>query len=127
LEILVLKDRDISSGSLNDENDRQIYLENNLHSHRVLNRWEIENYLFDKEVLKKFCTLNEKVFKETEFDNFVTDIVNQNVKDETGRIKNFCSIVTNINPVNFKLNLSKLITSDMSIYRELENVIFNRQ
>lgn len=127
IEIFVLKDRDISSGRLNNENDRKIYLENNPQSHRVLNRWEIENYLFDKEVLKAYCIVNEKEFKELEYDNYVTDIINQNIKDETGRIKNFCSIITNINPETFKLNLSTFITSDMQVYKELENVIFKRQ
>jgi hypothetical protein len=127
IEILVLKDRDISSGRLNDENDRKIYLENNPQNHRVLNRWEIENYLFDKEVLKAYCQVNEKEFKEQDYDSFVTDILNQNVKDETGRIKNFCSITTNVNPETFKLNLSTLITPEMQVYKELENVIFMRQ
>ena len=98
IEILVLKDRDISSGRLNNENDRNIYLQNNPKSHRVLNRWEIENYLFDKEVLKAYCLANDKEFKEQDYDNFVKDIINDNVKDETGRIKNFCNITTNVNP-----------------------------
>lgn len=127
IEILVLKDRDISSGRLNNENDRQIYLDNNPKNHRVLNRWEIENYLFDKEVLNAYCVANGKEFKEQDYDNFVTDIINQNVKDETGRIKNFCSITTNVNPETFKLNLANCITPEMEVYKELENVIFNRQ
>lgn len=127
IEILVLKDRDISSGRLNDENDRKIYLDNNPKNHRVLNRWEIENYLFDKDVLKAYCSANDKEFKEQDYENFVTDIINQNVKDETGRIKNFCSILTNVNPETFKLNLATFITTEMQVYKELENVIFNRQ
>lgn len=127
IEILVLKDRDISSGRLNSENDRKIYLENNPKSHRVLNRWEIENYLYDKEVLRAYCLANEKEFKEQDYDAFVTDIINQNVKDEIGRIKNFCSITTNVNSENFKLNLAAYIVPEMQIYKELENVIFKRE
>ncbi|WP_273209749.1 AAA family ATPase [Runella zeae] len=127
IEILVLKDRDISSGRLNNENDRKIYLANNPKNHRVLNRWEIENYLFDKEVLKAYCLANDKEFKEQDYDGFVTDIINQNVKDETGRIKNFCSITTNVNPENFKLNLATFIIPEMQVYKELVDVIFNRQ
>jgi len=123
IEILVLKDRDISSGRLNTENDRQVYLDNNPDNYRVLKRWEIENYLYDKEVLKKYCLNNNLEFKETDYDNFVTDIVNQNVKDSTGNIKNFCSIITNVNPEQFKLNLAGLITEEMSIYSELESCI----
>jgi len=126
IEILVLKDRDISSGRLNTEADRQLYLSNNPKNHRVFQRWEIENYLYDKEVLKKYCTENSLTFKETGYDAFVTDIINQNVKDETGRIKNYCSIITNVDPEKFKLNLSLVISQDMAIFKELEDCIFNR-
>jgi len=96
IEILVLKDRDISSGKLNTEKDRQIYLENNPQNHRVLKRLEIENYLFDKEVLKKYCQVKGLDFEEAEYDKFVTDIDNQNIKDDTGRIKNYCNITTSM-------------------------------
>jgi len=126
IEIFVLKDRDVSSGRLNTENDRKIYLENNPDNHRVLKRWEIENYLFDKEVLKKYCDIKNLVFDETAYDNYVTDIENQNLKDQMGRIKNFCNIITNINPEKFKINLSEIITDDMTIFSELEDCIFNR-
>lgn len=126
IEILVLKDRDISSGRLNDENDRKIYLQNNPKNHRVLNRWELENYLFDKEVLKAYCAANGKEFKEQDYDNFVTDIINQNIKDETGRIKNFCSITTNVNAETFKITLSTFVKPEMQVYRELEDVVFKR-
>ena len=124
MEILVLKDRDVSSGKSNVENDRQLYLQNNPENHRILKRWEIENYLFDKEVLKKYCKINLLEFKEEEYDKYVTNIVDQNLKDETGKIKNFCGINTSINPETFKLNLSTIITEDMTIYSELESCIF---
>lgn len=127
IEILVLKDRDVSSGKINNENDRQLYLKNNLPYFRILKRWEIENYLFDKEVLKVYCTENGLTFNEVEYDKFVTDIDNQNLKDETGRIKNFCGMTTSINPETFKLNLSKVITDKMKVYSDLEKCIFNRQ
>ena len=124
IEILVLKDRDISSGRANTEDDRQLYLENNSRHHRVLKRWEIENYLYDKEVLKKYCIESNKVFNETSYDNFVKDINNQNLKDETNRIKNFCGITTSINPEIFKENLSKVISEDMAVFKEIEECIF---
>ena len=126
IEILVLKDRDISSGKLTTENDRQRYLQNNPKNHRVLKRWEIENYLFDKEVLKKYCALNQFDFKEDDYDRYVANIIDQNVKDETGKIKSFCSITTSINAEVFKLNLSLIITEDMAIYSELEGCIFTK-
>lgn len=127
LEILVLKDRDMASGKVVDEKARQLYLSNNPQSHRVLKRFEIENYLFDKEVLKKYCNQESLLFDETEYDKFVTDIINMQIKDEYKRIKNFCNIVSNINKEKFKQNLAKVITSDMVVYQELEKEIFNRE
>jgi len=126
IQILVLKDRDISSGKSNTENDRQVYLQTNPQTHRVLKRWEIENYLYDKEVLKKYCESNSLVFSEKEYAKFVTDIDNQNLKDETAKIKNFCGITTSVTAENFKLALSTIITADMTIFRELENCVFKR-
>ena len=67
VEILVLKDRDMASGKDTTEADRQMYLSNNPQNHRVLNRFEIENYLYDKEVLKKYCEINEKTFDEAAY------------------------------------------------------------
>ncbi len=127
IEILVLKDRDMASGKSTGEKERLLYLENNPDNHRVLKRWEIENYLFDKEVLKKYCAVNDLIFNEETYDNLVTDISNQNLKDITGQIKNICSLVGSISQEKFKLSLSELVTEDMKIFSELEDVIFKRQ
>ena len=126
LEIWVLKDRDIASGKPLDESGRQTYLNNNESHHRVLKRWELENYLFDKEILLKYCEYESLMFDEAAYNNFVTDIDNQNVKDEVGRIKNFCGITTNISADTFKLNLSKHITEETEVYKELRECIFDR-
>ncbi len=126
IEILVLKDRDMSSGKSNDENDRQVYLGNNPQNHRVLKRWEIENYLYDKEVLKAYCLSKSLTFDEVEYDKYVTDIENQNLKDETGRIKNYCGITTSINTEQFKITLSECIEENMIVFSELESCIFSR-
>ena len=62
IEIFVLVDRDFASGNTTDTNDREAYLKNNPSNHRVLVRWELENYLYDKEVLKKiFCEAEAQV------------------------------------------------------------------
>ena len=126
LEIWVCKDRDMSSGALNNEKDRNLYLQNNSENHRVIKRWELENYLYDKEVLVHYCQCNDLTFSETDYNNFVHDIYNQNLKDETGRIKNFCNLKISVNPEKFKIELSKHITPGMAVYRELEDCIFNR-
>jgi len=126
LEILVLKDRDMASGKMTNEEDRQLYLSNNSKNHRVLKRFEIENYLYDKEVLSKYCSVNNLIFDEVEYDKHVTDIANQEVKNSTGRIKNFCNIKGSINSEYFKKNLSEVIDSTMGVYIELEQEIFNK-
>jgi len=126
LDIFVLKDRDMASGRDTSENDRQVYLQNNPNNHRVLKRWEIENYLYDKEVLANYCAINSLFFDEISYDQFVTDIMNQNLKDATGRIKNFCSITSSINAEAFKLTLSECITEDMAVYEELVSCVFER-
>jgi AAA15 family ATPase/GTPase len=76
LEIWVLKDRDMASGKATNEKDRQIYLSTNPENHRVLRRWEIENYLYDKEVLRSYCTANSLSFDEASYDKSVKDIAN---------------------------------------------------
>lgn len=126
LEIWVCKDRDMASGVSNNENDRLVYLRNNADTHRVIKRWELENYLYDKEVLVRYCKINKLQFSESDYDDFVKDIDNQNLKDATGRIKNFCNIKSSVNPEIFKIELSKCITPDMDVYKELEACIFNR-
>ncbi|WP_424983768.1 AAA family ATPase [Maritalea sp. S77] len=126
VEILVLKDRDMASGKETTENDRQIYLSNNPQNHRVLKRWEIENYLYDKDVLKAYCEANNLIFDGDSYDEFVTDITNQNLKDETGRIRNICGIKGSISPDNFKKTLSEHMSLEMPVFKELEQCIFER-
>lgn len=126
VDILVLKDRDMASGKDTSENDRQVYLNNNPTNHRVLKRWEIENYLYDKEVLKAYCSGENLKFHEADYDAFVTDITNQNLKDETARIRNFCSIKGSVNADCFKIALSAYITDGMAVFEELASCIFER-
>lgn len=124
--IWVLKDRDMASGKITDENDRQVYLRTNPLNHRVLKRWEIENYLFDKDVLKAYCAGEGLEFNDAAYDAFVTNINDQNLKDETQRIKNLCGIKGSINPDVFKIALSKYLTAGMPVFHELEDCIFRR-
>lgn len=124
VDIWVLKDRDMASGKFTSEHDRQIYLKTNPQNHRVLKRWEIENYLYDKDVLMAYCYAEKLEFDEAAYDTFVTDINNQNLKDETPRIKNLCGIKSNVNAEMFKVALSKYLTSDMPAFKDLEYSIF---
>ncbi len=126
VEILVLKDRDMASGKDTNENDRQQYLKTNPDNHRVLKRWEVENYLYDKEVLKAYCEGETLNFDEACYDTFVTDIENQNLKDATGHIKNFCGIKGSVSADSFKKALAAYVTNEMAVFGELESCIFSR-
>jgi hypothetical protein len=103
-----------------------VYLKANPSNHRVMKRFELENYLYDKEVLKAYSADNRLSFDEAAYDAFVTDIVNQNVKDETGRIKNICGIKSSVNEVVFKVTLANYLTEPMTVFVELRDCIFAR-
>jgi hypothetical protein len=91
-----------------------------------MKRFELENYLYDKEVLKAFCVENKRSFNETAYDAFVCDITNQNLKDETGRIKNICGIGSSVSRESFKRSLAPHLTADMAAFAELHECIFAR-
>ena len=79
-----------------------------------------------KEVLKKYCLGNSLEFDETAYDEFVKNIEDENLKDATGRIKNYCHIIGSINSEKFKLSLSEYISEDMEIYKLMESCILER-
>lgn len=126
VEILVVKDRDMASGRFTTESDRQTYLRTNPNNHRVLKRWEIENYLFDKSVLRKYCGSKGLSFKESDYDAFVQDIVNENVKDHVNHFKAFCGIAQGTSTEEFKIDLARAITGELAVFSELEDCIFQR-
>lgn len=127
LEIWVFKDRDIGSGKYINEEERLEYLQNNQKNHRVMKRWEMENYLFDKEVLAAYCKNKGRSLDDNKYNEKISDIYNQAVKQLFVEIKKLCQITTSINPDNFKIELSKYITPNMEVYKELEKCIFNRE
>ena len=114
IEILVLLDRDFASGKITDTNDREVYLKHNPDNHRVLLRWELENYLYDEEVLQLYCAKHGLKFDQKSYEKHVVDVVNDNVKDKTGVIKKICGIKGNISKEKFKIELSKCVTSEMN-------------
>lgn len=91
-----------------------------------MKRREIENYLFDKEVLKAYCNASSLTFNEVDFDAYVTHIDGQNLKDEIARIRKFCGITTSLNPEIFKRQLSLHVREGTSVFCELEDCIFNQ-
>jgi AAA15 family ATPase/GTPase len=126
LKILVLKDRDVGSGKPVNDHDRRVYLETNPDHHRMLKRFELENYLYDKEVLKGYCKDKDLAFDEASYDLLVTNVADQNLKDKTGHIRNICGIKGSINSDVFKVALANYLTKEKEAFAELEDCIFIR-
>jgi len=126
-EILVLKDRDMASGKPVTEDDRQEYLRLNPDNHRVLRRFELENYLFDETVLQKYCMAKGKTFAKAKYDALNLDITNGDIKAKCNDIKNACTIVGSISAEKFKIELAAFLSSDLAIYKELKEEIFERK
>ena len=127
LKILVLKDMDNESGKEVNSETREKYLNQDRENYRILNRFEIENYLFDKEILEKYCNANGKVFDEKKYNEIVKDITNDHVKDMIKNIKECCNEDINKSNNDFKIELAGLIIENTTVYKELENVIFNNK
>jgi hypothetical protein len=91
-----------------------------------MKRFELENYLYDKDVLKAYCGANGLLFDEGACDAFVTNVVDQNLKDETNRIRNICGIKGSVNNETFKVSLATYLTKGMAAFVELRDCIFER-
>ena len=123
VEILILKDRDINpSGEPTTLVQREEFLRSNKQN-RMLKRREIENYLFDKDLLEKYCQKNGLEFNEEEYLKLVSDINEEDLKPKYSEILKCCTS-KNIGKEKFCLELSQLITPETEVYQELKNLIF---
>lgn len=116
VEILQLKDRDEKT-----DNERDKFIEETS-NRRMLVRRELENYLYDKEILKLYCSSTNTSFNETKYDSVVNDVLQQDLKPIQSKIKESCSFPGNAKEL--KLKLSEFITTDTQIYKDLKNCIF---
>ena len=116
VQLLLLKDRD----TLSDEQRDQFLGED--FSNKMLKRHEIENYLFDKEILKKYCASYSTTFDEARYDSKVTDINLQDLKPVQDDIKVSCGATGAV--ADFKRELAKFISKDTAVYKDLKFVIF---
>jgi len=120
VQILLLKDKDINGdGSPTTDEQRQVFIDKNPKMHRMLIRKEIENYLFDFEIISKaFNNITRE-----QYDALIPDI-QADVKAVTGDLMRLCGINTGMNASKFKIKLSYFVTPDTQIYQELRSVIF---
>lgn len=116
VSILQLKDRDEKT-----EDERNQFIAEATNK-RMLKRREIENYLFDKEILKLYCSGEGTTFDETKYDSVVTDIKLQDLKPVQQRLKESCSFSGNAQ--DFKIKLADMVSQETGIYQELKESIF---
>lgn len=117
VDLFLLKDRDDLS------NEKRSDFINTDPSNKMLLRREIENYLFDKEILKKFCVENSKEFDETRYNSKVTNINNQDLKPVQQEIQASCRFSGNQS--DFKKELAKHIFPDSGVFKEIESCLFH--
>lgn len=125
VEILVLKDRDMASGKITTQEDRETYLREHGPLHRLLKRWEIENYIFDPLILARYCSEKGFHFNAAGYAELVSSVVDFNVKDHANKVKELCGMPVNYGTDKFKFELAELITTDTEVYKELKECIFS--
>lgn len=120
-EILRLKDRDVETDWSITALQRTDYLQSDSKL-RMLKRREIENYIFDFEILsKEYPTITIELYN-----TIVSDIDNDDIKLKITQLKTLCWVETSISKDWWKKLLAKHITSDTDIYQELKNVLLNQ-
>lgn len=116
VELFLLKDKDELT-----EIERLEFIDKDA-THKMLINREIENYIFDSEILKIFCLKKGTIFDETLYNSKVTDIKQQDLKLIQQDIQKSCGISGGISL--FKRDLAKFITKNTQIYKDLDEVIF---
>lgn len=116
VNVFRLKDRDEKT-----DVERQEFLDASI-ANRMLLRREIENYLFDKEVLQNYAIKKGVHFDEGRFDRVVNDILLQDLKIVQQQIQH--SVGANRSVEDFKKELSMFIPRDGIIYNDLKSCIF---
>lgn len=121
VNILLLKDKDINSDASETTDDQRNLWLGQSSNKRMLKRKEIENYLFDFEVIKSAYPFAS----ETEYKKIVNDCINGDVKNKAGELKNLCALGEKMNKEDFKIHLSHHVKKDSTVYNELKECIFS--
>lgn len=116
VDLLRLKDRDEKT-----DTERQSFLASSP-ANRMFIRREIENYIFDKEVLQNYADIKELNFDLAKYEAVVTDVKNQDLKLVQQKIQH--SVTTKGNVDTFKKELRYFIPINGGIYNEIKACIF---
>ena len=117
VELTLLKDRDDLTDGQRNEFCKLI-------NQRMLNRREIENYLFDFDVISKFMIANGQTLDKQKYSVLVENINLQDLK--AGQTAQLLKQLTGYSGdlKSFKRDLAAYVTLDTSAYQELKNCIF---
>lgn len=116
VELYVLKDRD----ELTD--DQLASFLSSSKGHRMLGRRELENYLFDEDVLSHYCASTGVQFDVQAYGQLVTAIDTQDLKHIQQKLKHLLGFEGTV--ADFKFELSKFIVPEMSVHQALRSHIF---
>jgi predicted ATPase len=111
-EIYSIIDRDGLNG---EERNKKMSEEPGL---KIWSRREIENYLFDKEIIEIYCKQNSLEFSSITAYSNIRDISNNDIKQYQSSIMQQCGFDGSID--EFKLKLAEFITPDTKIYKLLK-------
>lgn len=115
VDFLRLKDKDEKTAQ-----ERTNFLNENS-ANRMLIRREIENYLFDKEILEAYCRSSGNTFNESDYNGLVTNIIEQDLKSVQQKIQHLVGDSGNLE--EWKKQLKSHIPKGGQIYTELKNCI----
>lgn len=115
VELFLLKDRDEKTNV-----ERKEFL-NQSNGNRMLERREIENYIFDIEILKKISTDKGRVFDEVKYNSIVSNVKTQDLKLHQQIFQSMCGDNGSIE--QFKITLAGYVSPETLVYQELKNCI----
>lgn len=118
VNLFLLKDRDVLT-----EQERIDFI-NAAPTNRMLERREIENYLFDFEILSALASAKGTTIDSAAYDALVSDIQTQDLK-ENSTMHNLQQLIGARGSVtDFTLELAEFILPQTQVYKELSSVIF---
>lgn len=116
--ILLLRDKDINHGVPTTDQERLDFLASNPELNRMLKRQEVENYVFDFEIISKAY----QEVTEDEYNKIVPDI-KADIKSKAGDLMRLCGIGNEMNKQQFKRRLAEFIKPDTAVFIELNEVL----
>jgi predicted ATPase len=117
VRLLVLKDRDEK-----DDAGRALFL-SQATANRMLKRREIENYLFDPEILSEYCQANQRTLDVDKYESLVPDVIAGDLKagQTLQKLVQLCGCSQGV--TQFKIALSSFVKPGTQVFSELDDCL----